>query len=159
MDVMLTLTHGKIPSNFIDNIDFTFDQALADEKDSLFETLESTVKKDPLESLRAQWGGAAPLFASAHKASENLGTLKGFTTPSKGDIIPDMSSSYSMKKPILPTAAETPRVTHGDLENLLGQLHKAQEIISLTPFPDVRTKPAKSGLTHQATSPVRVVPA
>ena len=29
---------------------------------------------------------------------------------------------------------------------------KAQEIISLTPFPDVRTKPAESGLPHQATS-------
>ena len=78
--------------------------------------------------------------------------LKGFATPSKEDIIPDMSSSYSMKKPIPPTAAETPRITHGDLDNLIGQLRKAQEIISLTPFPDVRTKPAESGLTHQATS-------
>ena len=57
-----------------------------------------------------------------------------------------------MKKPITPTAAETPRVTHGDLDNLIGQLHKAQEIISLTPFPDVRTKPAESVLPHQATS-------
>ena len=151
-DVLLTLTRGKIPYNVIDNIDFTFDEALADEEDSLFETLESTVKKDPSEGLRAQWGGAASLFASAHKASENFGTLKGFTTPSKEDIIPDMSSSYSMKKPIPPTAAETPRVTHGDLDNLIGQLRKAQEIISLTPFPDVRTKPAESGLTHQATS-------
>ena len=151
-DVLLTLTRGKIPYNVIDNIDFTFDEALADEEDSLFETLESTVKKDPSEGLRAQWGGAASLFASAHKASENFGTLKGFTTPSKEDIIPDMSSSYSMRKPIPPTAAETPRVTHGDLDNLIGQLRKAQEIISLTPFPDVRTKPAESGLTHQATS-------
>ena len=151
-DVLLTLTRGKIPYNVIDNIDFTFDEALADEEDSLFETLESTVKKDPSEGLRAQWGGAASLFTSAHKASENLGMLKGFTTPSKEDIIPDMSSSYSMKKPIPPTAAETPRVTHGDLDNLIGQLRKAQEIISLTPFPDVRTKPAESGLTHQATS-------
>ena len=151
-DVLLTLTRGKIPYDVIDNIDFTFDEALADEEDSLFETLESTVKKDPSEGLRAQWGGAASLFASAHKASANLGTLKGFTTPSKEDIIPDMSSSYSMKKPIPPTAAETPRVTHGDLDNLIGQLRKAQEIISLTPFPDVRTKPAESGLTHQATS-------
>ena len=151
-DVLLTLTRGKIPYDVIDNIDFTFDEALADEEDSLFETLESTVKKDPSEGLRAQWGGAASLFASAHKASANLGTLKGFTTPSKDDIIPDMSSSYSMKKPIPPTAAETPRVTHGDLDNLIGQLRKAQEIISLTPFPDVRTKPAESGLTHQATS-------
>ena len=151
-DVLLTLTRGKIPYNVIDNIDFTFDEALADEEDSLFETLESTVKKDPSEGLRAQWGGAASLFASAHKASENFGTLKGFTTPSKEDIKPDMSSSYSMKKPIPPTAAETPRVTHGDLDNLIGQLRKAQEIISLTPFPDVRTKPAESGLTHQATS-------
>ena len=151
-DVLLTLTRGKIPYNVIDNIDFTFDEALADEEDSLFETLESTVKKDPSEGLRAQWGGAASLFASAHKASENLGKLKGFTTPSKKDIIPDMSSSYSMKKPIPPTAAETPRVTHGDLDNLIGQLRKAQEIISLTPFPDVRTKPAESGFTHQATS-------
>ena len=151
-DVLLTLTRGKIPYNVIDNIDFTFDEALADEEDSLFETLESTVKKDPSEGLRAQWGGAASLFASAHKAGENFGTLKGFTTPSKEDIIPDMSSSYSMKKPIPPTAAETPRVTHGDLDNLIGQLRKAQEIISLTPFPDVRTKPAESGLTHQATS-------
>ena len=151
-DVLLTLTRGKIPYDVIDNIDFTFDEALADEEASLFETLESTVKKDPSEGLRAQWGGAASLFASAHKASANLGTLKGFTTPSKEDIIPDMSSSYSMKKPIPPTAAETPRVTHGDLDNLIGQLRKAQEIISLTPFPDVRTKPAESGLTHQATS-------
>ena len=151
-DVLLTLTRGKIPYNVIDNIDFTFDEALADEEDSLFETLESTVKKDPSEGLRAPWGGAASLFASAHKASENFGTLKGFTTPSKEDIIPDMSSSYSMKKPIPPTAAETPRVTHGDLDNLIGQLRKAQEIISLTSFPDVRTKPAESGLTHQATS-------
>ena len=151
-DVLLTLTRGKIPYNVIDNIDFTFDEALADEEDSLFETLESTVKKDPSEGLRAQWGGAASLFASAHKASENFGTLKGFTTPSKEDIIPDMSSSYSMKKPIPPTAAETPRVTRGDLDNLIGQLRKTQEIISLTPFPDVRTKPAESGLTHQATS-------
>ena len=151
-DVLLTLTRGKIPYNVIDNIDFTFDEALTDEEDSLFETLESTVKKDPSEGLRAQWGGAASLFASAHKASENFGTLKGFTTPSKEDIIPDMSSSYSMKKPIPQTAAETPRVTHGDLDNLIGQLPKAQEIISLTPFPDVRTKPAESGLTHQATS-------
>ena len=151
-DVLLTLTRGKIPYNVIDNIDFTFDEALADEEDSLFETLESTVKKDPSEGLRTQWGGAASLFTSAHKASEHLGTLKGFTTPSKEDIIPDMSSSYSMKKPIPPTAAETPRVTHGDLDNLIGQLRKAQEIISLTPFPDVRTKPAESGLTHQATS-------
>ena len=150
-DVLLTLTRGKIPYNVIDNIDFTFDEALADEEDSLFETLESTVKKDPSEGLRAQWGGAASLFASAHKASENLGTLRGFTTPSKEVIIPDMSSSYSMKKPIPPTAAETPRVTHGDLDNLIGQLRKAQEIISLTPFPDVRTKPAESGFTHQAT--------
>ena len=57
-----------------------------------------------------------------------------------------------MKKPILKTAAETPRVTHGDLDNLIGQLRKAQEIISLTPFPDVRTKPAESGLPHKATS-------
>ena len=57
-----------------------------------------------------------------------------------------------MKKPITPTAAETPRVTHGDLDNLIGQLRKAQEIISLTPFPDVRTKPAESVLPHQATS-------
>ena len=152
LDVLLTLTRGKIPYNVIDNIDFTFDEALADEEDSLFETLESTVKKDLSEGLRAQWGGAASLFASAHKASENLGMLKGFTTPSKEDIIWDMSSSYSMKKPIPPTAAETPRVTHGDLDNLNGQLRKAQEIISLTPFPDVRTKPAESGLTHQATS-------
>ena len=151
-DVLLTLTRGKIPYNVIDNIDFTFDEALADEEDSLFETLESTVKKDPSEGLHVQWGGAASLFASAHKASENLGTLRGFTTPSKEDIIPDMSSSYSMKKPIPPTAAETPRVTHGDLDNLIGQLRKAQEIISLTPFPDVRTKPAESGLTHLATS-------
>ena len=118
----------------------------------MFETLESTVKKYQSEGLRAQWSGAASLFASAHKASENLGTLKGFTTPSKEDIIQDMSSSYSMKKPVPPTAAETPRVTHGDLDNLIGQLRKAQKIISLTPFPDVRTKPAESGLTHQATS-------
>ena len=151
-DVLLTLTRGKIPYNVIDNIDFTFDEALADEEDLLFETLESTVKKDPSEGLCAQWGGAASLFASAHKASENLGTLKGFTTPSKEDIIPDMSSSYSMKKPIPLTATETPRVTHGDLDNLIGQLRKAQEIISLKPFPDVKTKPAESGLTHQATS-------
>ena len=57
-----------------------------------------------------------------------------------------------MEKPIPPTAAETPRVTHGDLDNLIGQLRKAQEIISLTPFPHVRTKLAESGLTHQATS-------
>ena len=98
----MTLTHGKIPYNVIDNIFFTFDKALADEEDSLFETLESTVKKDPSEGLRAQWGGAASLFALAHKANDNLSTLKEFTTPSKGDI-PDMSSSYSMKKPILPT--------------------------------------------------------
>ena len=68
----MTLTRGKIPYNVIDNIDFTFDEALADEEDSLFETLESTVKKDLSEGLRAQWGGAASLFASAHKASENL---------------------------------------------------------------------------------------
>ena len=84
-DVLLTLTRGKIPYNVIDNIDFTFDEALADEEDSLFETLEFRVKKYPSEGLRAQWvggGGAASLFASAHKASENLGTLKGFTTPS-----------------------------------------------------------------------------
>ena len=89
-DVLLTLRRGKIPYNVIDNNDFTFDEALADEKDSLFEMLESTVKNDPSEGLRAQWGIAASLFASAHKANENLSTLKGFTTPSKGDIILDI---------------------------------------------------------------------
>ena len=146
-DVLLTLTRGKMSYNVIDNIGFTFDEALADKEDSLFETLESTVKKDPSEGLRAQWGGAASLFALAHKASGNLGTLKGFTTPSKEDIIPDISSSYSMKKPNPLTAAETPRATHGYLDNLIGQLRNAQEIISLTLFPDVRTKPAESGIS------------
>ena len=63
-----------------------------------------------------------------------------------------MSTYYGMKKPIPPTAVKTPRVTHGDLDNLIGQLCKRQEIISLTPFPDVRTKPAKSVLPHQATT-------
>ena len=53
-DVLLTLTRGKIPYNVIDNIDFTFDEALADEEDSLFETLEFTVKRDLSEGLRAQ---------------------------------------------------------------------------------------------------------
>ena len=91
-DVLLTLTRGKIPYNVIDNIDFTFDKALADEEDSLFETLESMVKKDLSDGLRAQWGGAASLFASAHKANENLGKLKGFTTPSKGNLILETSS-------------------------------------------------------------------
>ena len=75
--------------------------------------------------------------------------MKGFTTPSKGDLIPDVSSSINMKKPYPPTPVETPRVTHGDLDNLIGRFCRAKEVLTLTPFPDVCSKLAESVLPHQ----------